>query len=33
MSAELGRHVADRTAERIAGDLRRFLELFPPGHR
>jgi creatinine amidohydrolase len=33
MSAELGRHVADRTAERIAGDLRRFLELFPPGQR
>ena len=30
MSAELGRHVADRTAERIAADLRRFLELFPP---
>jgi hypothetical protein len=30
LSAELGRHVADRTAERIADDLRRFLALFPP---
>ena len=33
MSVELGRQVADRTAERIAADLQRFLELFPPGER
>ena len=30
LSVELGRHVADKTAERIASDLERFLELFPP---
>lgn len=30
MSVELGRHVAEKTAARIADDLRRFLGLFPP---
>lgn len=29
MSIELGEHVAEHTAERVASDLRRFMELFP----